>query len=173
MKSKGALSSFKFRDKRLGWKGYQVSAEINNKYVTNKLWLQSFNNLFSHNIINRLSCGSCQFTNYNRCSDITIGDYWGGEKFHPDFIDSKGVSLLLINTKKGKNLFSQIHDGECLQLDKRETSQNSLIHPSNVSGKRFAFYRRLESTGYESTLSSFAECNIFGFLKNIIRKIIG
>lgn len=173
LKSKGSLLSFKFRDKSLGWKGYQVSAVINNKYISNKLWLQSFNNLFSHNIINRLSCASCQFTSYNRCSDITIGDYWGGKKYHPDFIDSKGVSLVLINTKIGKNLFSQISDGERLSLDKNETSQNSLTHPSNVSGKRYAFFHRLETTGYESTLSSFAECNIFGFLKNTIRKLIG
>ena len=37
----------------------------------------------------------CQYTNLNRISDITIGDYWGiDDEVGPGFRDSLGVSCI-------------------------------------------------------------------------------
>lgn len=35
-------------------------------------------------------------------SDITIADYWGIDKVHPQMDDDKGASLLLVRTEKGQ-----------------------------------------------------------------------
>lgn len=43
-------------------------------------------------------CYECPFSSTSRCSDITLGDFWGIEKFYPEFNDVDGVSMLLINT---------------------------------------------------------------------------
>lgn len=51
----------------------------------------------------RESCYYCKFANKNRVGDITLADYWGIQKFHPEFFDENGVSLVLVNTEKGKN----------------------------------------------------------------------
>ena len=35
-------------------------------------------------------------------ADITIGDYWGIDKEHPEFSNDSGVSAIIVKTKKGK-----------------------------------------------------------------------
>ncbi|MFW5886990.1 MAG: Coenzyme F420 hydrogenase/dehydrogenase, beta subunit C-terminal domain, partial [Bacteroidota bacterium] len=47
------LLDFKFRDKRSGWRGYNVTAIFKKKIIKKKLWLRSFNYLFSRILINR------------------------------------------------------------------------------------------------------------------------
>ena len=98
-KTNDKLLNYQFRDKEIGWRGYNVSAELKNKKIKNKLWLKSFNYLFSQNYINRPSCSNCKFFTYNRTSDLTMGDFWGIEKFYPEFEDSLGVSLLILNLR--------------------------------------------------------------------------
>lgn len=169
LRTKGNLSSLKFRDKTFGWKGYHVSAIIDGKLVKDKLWLQSFNNLFSHNMINRLSCGSCQYTNYDRPGDITIGDFWGIENSHKEFIDRLGVSLVIINTDTGGDIFKKLNV-EMIETKKNDTVQNSLMRPAPVSSRRLQIFQSLKCDGYEKMSEKFAEVNIKGAAKNIIRK---
>ena len=172
LRSKGKLTDFKFRDKSLGWKGYRVSAVIDGALVKDKLWLQSFNNLFSHNRINRLSCGSCQYTNYDRPGDITIGDFWGIENSHKEFMDALGVSLVMTNTEAGEKTVRDLDLASVLETGKAATVQNSLRKPSGISGMRLQTFQTLHKRGYERTMKRYAEANAKGFLKNGFRKII-
>ncbi len=55
-------------------------------------------------MISRPSCQTCKFANPSRPGDITLGDYWGIEKMHPELNSLKGVSLVRFNTEKGKFL---------------------------------------------------------------------
>ena len=56
--------------------------------------------------------GGCPYAQRQRVGDITIGDYWGVQKYDPQLlveqggtINSKeGVSCLLINTERGQHL---------------------------------------------------------------------
>lgn len=172
LKSKGKLSSFQFRDKSLGWKGYHVSAVIDGQKVTDKLWLQSFNNLFSHNLINRQCCSVCKYTNYNRVGDITIGDFWGIKKTEPEFYDSLGVSLVLINTEKGQSLLKEAKRLELKEVRKEQTAQNSLIRSQSIPGSRGNAFSVLKKQGYEALIKKYAECNAKGKIKNQIRKLM-
>ncbi|MDE5973159.1 MAG: Coenzyme F420 hydrogenase/dehydrogenase, beta subunit C-terminal domain, partial [Eubacterium sp.] len=47
------------------------------------------------------------YKNTKRISDITIGDYWRIEDNDKDFDDDKGVSLVMINTAKGRAYFDK------------------------------------------------------------------
>ncbi len=172
LKTKGELTDFKFRDKRLGWKGYHVSAVINGEYIKDKLWLQSFNNLFSHNMINRLSCGSCQYTNYDRPGDITIGDFWGIENSHKDFLDELGISLVITNNERGNKLLKTLSLQRITEVEKDETKQNSLIKPSNISSKRFQVFQTLRTRGIEHVIRQYGETNTKGYIKNVLRKVL-
>lgn len=58
----------------------------------------------------RDSCYSCQFANPNRCSDITIGDFWGINDVDVIKKANKGVSCVLLNTEKAKRFFDAIGD---------------------------------------------------------------
>ncbi len=172
LQTRGSLEKFMFRDKTLGWKGYHVSAIINGKKIHDKLWLQSFNNLFSHNIINRQSCSVCPYTNYNRVGDITIGDFWGINSVNPEFSDQLGVSLVLTNTMKGEVLFNGLDNLEILEVEKEQTLQNSLNKPAKVSSQRMLFFQLLRKKGYRVSARKYAEVNLKGFIKNTVRKIM-
>ena len=54
------------------------------------------------------SCFKCPFANLNRVSDLTIGDFHEFNTKLGNFNDNNGVSLLIINTIKGKELFEKI-----------------------------------------------------------------
>lgn len=55
----------------------------------------------------RDSCYSCPFAGRLRPGDITVGDFWGVDKSRPDVLEdggfdlNRGVSCLLVNTKRG------------------------------------------------------------------------
>ena len=174
LRKRGSLKDFLFRDKALGWKrGYTVSAVFADKKVSNTLWVQSFSKLFSHNVINRLSCGNCSYTNYNRCGDITIGDFWGIEKNYPDQNDGKGTSLVLCSTEKGREFFHRAAEesGALVhRVSAENTRQNSLLRPAAISTLHTQFFRRFRAgEPYEVLAAAYGECNLKGFLKERLR----
>ncbi len=172
LKSKGKLTSLKQRDKSLGWKGYCVSAVIDKKKYKNDGWLKAYSVMFSHSLINRISCFSCKYSNYNRVGDITIGDYWGVYKYHPELKDNLGISLVITNNAKGDAFF---HDAanrlRIVTIKKEETAQNSLLHPKQQPMRRTAcIITMMES--YEKAAKKYGEWNLKGKLKEKIRQII-
>lgn len=65
--------------------------------------------LFLKNRLHRLSCYKCIYTTPTRVGDITLADFWGiGKKTPYEEDTSRGCSLVLINSDKGKMLFSEI-----------------------------------------------------------------
>lgn len=103
-KYKSKVVKVDFRDKsRIGWSGH-IESFIFKK--GNKREFTTYTNLFYRHIMLRPSCSMCHFTNFSRPSDFTLADYWGWEKLSLDFNkDNKGCSLLLVNTKKGLEIF--------------------------------------------------------------------
>lgn len=169
----GELSEYHFRDKSQGWKnGYTVSAVIDGKKVMNTLWLQSFLKMFSKNMINRRSCASCPHASYQRPGDITIGDFWGIQKKRPELHDTLGVSLVISNTVKGKELLDGTQGLTIVPVEADETVQNSLQHPAAGSAVRNQVFRMLYQQGYEKTAQTFGGQNFKGWIKEQIRRLI-
>ena len=73
---------------------------------------ESYYHYFFDGEISRDCCYQCPYAQRQRVGDITIGDYWGVQKYDPQLlveqggmINSKeGVSCLLINTERGQHL---------------------------------------------------------------------
>ena len=172
LRSKGTLQEFRFRDKEYGYGGYTVSATIDGRKTGKKLWLNSFNNMFSHNMINRLSCSSCAYCNYDRPGDITIGDFWGLEKSHPELTDSKGVSLLVVNTEKGDRLIKDAAGLDLTEVKKEDTIQNSLRKASAASGYRHQAMKTILDGSYKKAARKYGENNIKGLAKEQIRRAL-
>ena len=80
----------------------------------------------------RHSCAECKFCNMTRPSDISIGDFWGIENVAPAFnSDNKGVSLVIVNTEKGKRLLSGSESElNLLEVETSQVLQPNLIHPT-------------------------------------------
>ena len=54
--------------------------------------------LFLSRICQNVSCDDCHYRKLPQIVDITLGDYWGISKYHPEMNDNKGTSVVLLNT---------------------------------------------------------------------------
>ncbi len=112
-KYKSKIKTINFRNKDNGWLNYNIEIEfINKKSITEKGVDNLYMKGFLMNLYGRPSCTNCQFKNFTSGSDITLGDFWGIETIDSDFYDSKGVSLVCINTKKGTTIFDRVSKGD-------------------------------------------------------------
>ena len=172
LQSRGELTELNHRDKSVGWKGYCTSIVIDGRKEKNPGWLKAYNVMFSHGLINRLSCYSCPYANYNRPSDITIGDWWGAEKYRKEFVDKLGVSLVIVNSEKGQRMLQTVSNNiELVELKKEETIQNSLLKPQKKPVKRMACLIMINKS-YEEAAKKYGEWNIKGYCKEYLRRIL-
>lgn len=57
----------------------------------------------------RPSCHACLFKGQQRKSDFTMGDLWGVKNIAPSCYDSKGLSVLFVNTERGKEILKRLN----------------------------------------------------------------
>lgn len=161
-----------FRDKQqFGWTAHHETFKF--KHGKEKVW---FTKRFYKHIMFRHSCGNCHFCNTKRPSDITIADFWRWEKTDPVFNkDDKGVSLLLINTDKGRILWNLIKsDMDFFPAELQKVMQKNLRYPSKIHPKRMQFEKDYARKGVEYVYNhhyndkSFIR-RIYIKLKNIIK----
>ncbi len=168
------IKNFYFRDKRLGWHGANISAVYqDDSEESNTLLLRSFTHLYFSNLISRPSCENCSYANFDRCSDITIADFWGIELTRPDFDDNKGVSLILINSEKGKKVFSEIKENfDYFESDVENCVQEQLQGPQSASPKRQKFWKDYSSKDFMYLLKHYGRCGFNGKFRVFARKVL-
>lgn len=107
---KSDIVNFTFRNKFKGVETPFVLVEFESGSIDlEKADVNNFNRAFLSNNIQRPSCYVCEYAGLKYgAADFTIGDYWGIEEQHPDFVNHSGVSVLKINTIKGKVMFESI-----------------------------------------------------------------
>lgn len=108
-KQKKKIADYMFRTKDFGWSNYGIDVVFENnkhhKTVGRNDWY--FRATMLDNKFLRPSCYACDRNVYHG-SDITIGDFWGVNKYNKALNDQKGISIIGINTKKGKDLLDII-----------------------------------------------------------------
>lgn len=136
-----------FRDKSLeGWGNFGMKIEFsdNSEYIdTQKQNPYMFG--FLRGYIDRRCCYACQFKGMNRCSDLTIGDFWTVDYYIKRFNDNRGTSLIYVNTYKGKELIQEIRGNFYIKKVSKEKlwELNSAYGQSNLDIKnREKFYKR-------------------------------
>lgn len=140
------LCYLNMRSKNCGWRRQEMEVITNQRnisqYVNRKF---SWNRLFLSLFITRPSCFFCRFTSYKRCADLTLADYWNYENAGLSLDDKNGVSLVMVNTKKGKKLFSTAKkELQVCPSTKEDCWQIHLQFPNNEPSKRGKFWRDYE-----------------------------
>ncbi len=103
------IEKVNFRSKKYGWKSFGTAyCDRNRKYVFKFHFEDPFFRLFLKNICLRPSCYDCLAKDGKSGADISLGDFWGIEKVAPNFDDNRGVSMVLIHTKKGRVFFDSV-----------------------------------------------------------------
>lgn len=168
------LKSYTFRSKEKGWRGYNIKVQYENgSEEVNTSRLRVYSSIFSSDLALRPSCYQCQFANLARPSDITIGDFWGIEKTMHEIDDNKGVSLVILNTNKGKEVFDEVKkDLFYWESSMKDCLQHNLQYPTAKPQKRDQFWFDYNNHDFEYIAKKYAG---FGFLsktKAIIKKIL-
>lgn len=162
-----------FRDKKeYGWHNHKETFTLSDHTkITPKY--SPYTELFYKHIMLRQSCGNCHFCNIIRPSDITIADFWGWEKTNPDFNrDDKGISLLLINTIKGKDLFENVNDKlYTFRTNLEDCLQPNLEQTSTLNSHSLQFEKLYQKYGFEYVLMKFTNIGLMNRTKKYIRRI--
>lgn len=111
------ITKIKMRDKSFGWLSSNETYVFGDKQVHKN----TFYGLYYSGYLTRESCFCCPFTNTSRVGDISIGDYQKWNLHHNYFSDNTGVSIVLVNSDKGKAL-----------VDKIAAYSNVYLKPSDV-----------------------------------------
>lgn len=107
---------------------------------------------FQKYITLRPSCYACLWAKPERCADITLADFWGIEKYDSSLKAKDGVSAVLVNTPKGKELFSRL-DGAILQkaspLEWLLENNGCLNSPTRLKPERAVFFDALRTEPFD------------------------
>ena len=151
-----SITNISFRDKRTGWSNYSFTIDYvkghthEEKRITRPNDDDPYMWLFLNDYTLRPSCFACPAKGGKSRSDLTLGDYWGVEKVHPECFDERGVSSLIVNSNKGKEIL------EGLELDKQistltsATEENPTYYVSKEEPKelRLLFFEKFGSGDY-------------------------
>lgn len=137
-------------------------AEANNKYFE----------LFKFNYISRESCYECPCIGIKRDTDITIGDYWRCEKYHPDFFDREGISVVTINTVTGRALFEKIKEkSEYITIEKNEIIQPMISHAPLKKNNYADVWKIYYDKGFEAAAELCCSSNQPKILARVVMRI--
>lgn len=161
------------KNKNNGWSSLasQVKFENGQESVRDKTqdwWVRGF---IYNDLYTRESCYSCQYKVLPRATaDITIGDFWGikGQTERDMF---KGISVLLINSDKGRELFESSRDGFEIQKHNLEEVKPGnpalLVNPVRTK-KQDKFFELLKSHSFSYCVK---KCITENWVVRVLRKI--
>ena len=98
-----------WRDKEQGWGPNHVTIFFNNGKRLSTTSLQNpYQKGFLNNIYLRPSCYSCHWAKLPRVGDISLADFWGYQGNLTRNNANGGLSIVILSSSKGKELFEQI-----------------------------------------------------------------
>lgn len=153
-RNRSNLLKYYFRPKDWSWHVHNEKAVFNNgKVYCSTGYSNMFRGLYYSGLIMRPSCYRCPYSSLNRCADITIADCRGIDKILPNINSNEGVSLVIVNTQKGTNLFSFVADKiESFSININDVLQPPLQHPCKVNQKSDEFWHVLNKSGYATAI---------------------
>ena len=172
---KSDIRNISFRDKKTGWKTY--SFVIENKDGNSFIELSSKNAFmrgFLADLYTRPSCHACPAKQLKSGSDITLGDFWSIESLMPEIDDDKGVSAIIVNTDKGKqvlhNINVELHE---VQYNELTTRNPALVKSFHKTPKRTEFFKE-DGYTFEEKVKRLAKkpFSMKTLAYRIVRKII-
>lgn len=121
---------------------------------------------FLKSLFYRENCYNCKYARKERVSDITLGDFWGiGKQEKFDYPIEDGVSLIMINTKKGNDLIGKIKHNLFIKertIEEAMEGNEQLNHPSIKNKETDEFRRMYREFGFDVAIE-----NIMKEMKNI------
>ncbi len=165
------INRYDFRSKAVSWRGVSCKAVLaDGRQLENTRELACFlNTYYSGNITNE-ACYACPYARTERVSDVTVSDYWGIENCLPDFEDQLGVSMVLINTQKGKSLFNR-SVGQKQPASLTAAKQPQLKTPCQRPADRDMFWSQYFSQDIEKTFKQYGGYGNLSFRSKLYKLV--
>jgi coenzyme F420-reducing hydrogenase beta subunit len=181
-----ALDGINFRDKSEGWSGYALLHRFRSgKSVSVHHGRSKYMRLFLSRICQNVSCAECHYRKLPRIADITLGDYWGISKYHPEMNDNKGTSVVMLNTAHGGELFDSVAD-KVVQCDSEVeyaiAGNPCIVRSSTPHPKRAEFFANLDKYTLDQLIKMYCPfpsplkrvyTRVRGMLGRVKRKVVG
>lgn len=182
------ITGISFRDKTNGWKkfgfrlSYAASEAAGNSVPTSVIKaeqeiLQPFTeNVFMQgfivNLYLRPSCYACAARSGKSGSDISIADFWGVQNYYPEFDDDKGVSLILINSDKGRHFYDLLNAQNIEATYKQAIKGNICLEHSAVATKyRVRFWKKIKVSSIFCIKNIYSRYIIERNIKNVLYRL--
>jgi coenzyme F420-reducing hydrogenase beta subunit len=107
------MTDFRFRDKHKNGFSHTTVLKFDKGDRKTEVTIDRYTEIPYHNAFGQRNCYqkkcySCDYAGKQRISDLTLASFWNIERY-TDMYDTKaGVSMVLVSTNKGKDLFKKI-----------------------------------------------------------------
>lgn len=93
---------------------------------------------FADNYALRENCFRCQYAQTNRIADMTLADFWGYVPENIKFFNCwKGISIILVNNNRGRELFNLIQDKLIFETRSLNENNNQNLHKPQLKPKNY------------------------------------
>lgn len=166
-----------FKHKQNGWANTQTRVHFGGgSHYDEPNRASAYMKAFLNNLCTRPSCHDC-FAKTANYADLLIGDYWGIEKIHPEFVDDLGVSVVLTLSDKGRAALKGIAN----QLHLQPTSfadawryNTAIVHSSPYNQRRGEFFTALADKPLKELVDSLIpQPTQTDRLKRRLKKLLG
>lgn len=142
-----------------GENDFQFCAFEGDKMIyKNPTYRDAYFHAFLNGVTYRENCYSCVYAERNRCSDLTIGDFWGINRHTLNNAYDGRISLLLQNTDKGKLLFEKVKDEfvfEIRDIGEAVKGNDQLQRPTTKHKVRKRFFENYKKHNVYAALENF------------------
>lgn len=149
-KYRAKIAHLDFRPKNHGWRTSNIVISWEDGRQTDIPWRQSlYYAAFQSNMGLRKSCYLCDRVSWHE-SDITLGDFWGILNYRPEADDNKGISMFVVNGRKGQEAIDEIApdmESEPLPADAVRYAYER-EHGRYSVAERTCFSAKVEKYGY-------------------------
>lgn len=99
-----------FKNKAYGWNRFSTKIEFENGscYLEDRYHDVYIRGYIEENLYIRPSCSDCRFKGLQRCSDITLADFWGVRLEGKMQESDGGTSMVMLHSEKGRKLWDGI-----------------------------------------------------------------
>lgn len=156
----GKLTAFSFRNKANGWEAYHIRAAFDNgREFTQPAAESPYQRGFIKGLYSRSSCFVCKFKGIERCSDITLADYWGVKGIQPEAYNPQGTSLILLHSEKGRSLLEGCKDQLQLQPAAKDafSFNPAVLTPIQKPARYDEFWEGYGQTSFADLVSACCE----------------
>ena len=178
-KMQAKVIDYRFRDKhKNGWSHTTVIKMIDSEGRKKQIEEEDYSEvpyykMFGARNCFRKECYSCKFNTVERISDFTTGNFWKIDEMTDDFDSRMGVSMLLLNTARAKELFEQIKNRfQCIDmtLDQAVQANDALVHTCKYPPERDEIYSCFYRQGFDAMFKKFYSDPFLRKIKKVIRK---